>query len=115
MKFKLASWTSGFKSGFFKHCTALDFFKHARILNQVNTNNLVLTPKTQFPKEAYDFGFTPCSNVIYICISELLCNWPSWEGEKIQCTFDPARELVHNVMLYKEIRRGDYRKNGAPS
>jgi len=96
----------------------LEFFKTGKTLKQVGHTNLVLIPKIQCLKEAGDFRPIACCNVVYKCISKLICNrlrelLPHLVDGS-QCAFILGREIMHNVMLCQELTCGYIRKTISP-
>ena len=92
----------------------MEFFKTGKILKQIGHTYLVLIPKIQCPKEASDFRSIACYNVVYKCISKLICNrlrevLPHLVDGS-QCAFILGREMVHNVILCQQLTRGYTRK-----
>lgn len=51
-----------------------DFFSTGKLLKQVNATVITIIPQVQSPMSAGQFRPIACCNVIYQCISKLLCN-----------------------------------------
>ena len=73
----------GYSSGFFKStwpttgplvCSAIRrFFQTSEMTKSISETKLVLLPKVPHPQLASDFHPISCYNVLYKCISKLLC------------------------------------------
>ncbi|KAL9232820.1 hypothetical protein vseg_007885 [Gypsophila vaccaria] len=61
------------------------FFQNGKLLQQVNNTSLVLVPKLESPMDVKDFRPIACCNVIYKCISKLMCNKLSGVLSRIIC------------------------------
>ena len=74
----------GFGSSFYKdawsvvgeECTAtiLDFFQSRKLLKEINHTILALIPKVKCPGYVPKFRPIACCNIIYKCITKLLCS-----------------------------------------
>ena len=74
----------GFGSQFFKDCwqivgsdiidAVVDFFHTGRLLKEVNSASITLIPKISCPSHVGEYRPISCCNVIYKCITKVLCN-----------------------------------------
>ena len=80
---------------------------------------LVLLPKVLNPEKPTDFRPISCCNVIYKCITKLLCNRLKEVLPYIidtgQGAFVKGIELLFNVLLCQDIVRGYHIKHTPPS
>ncbi|VFQ97960.1 unnamed protein product [Cuscuta campestris] len=118
----------GFNSGFFKKKwntvgvittrVVLDFFKDGATLKQINATCLTLIPKVENPSKPTDYRPISCFNTVYKVISKLLCFRLKAVLPHIvdlnQAAFIKGRELLHNILLCKEIAKGYKRKGISP-
>uniref|UniRef100_A0A803MS24 Reverse transcriptase domain-containing protein n=1 Tax=Chenopodium quinoa TaxID=63459 RepID=A0A803MS24_CHEQI len=109
----------GFGSSFYKEswgivgeevCDAvLDFLEHKKLLREINATSLTLVPKTKSPGSVTEFGPIACCNVIYKCISKVLCErlkkvLPAVIAEN-QSAFVHSRFIIHNIMVCQDLVR----------
>jgi len=85
---------------------------------EISATKLILIPKIQNPQFANEFRPITCCNIIYKCITKLL-------GQRIKeilpmiihpsyGAFVKGRELLHNVLVCKDLARGYQRKHISP-
>jgi len=84
----------------------------------LSTAKLILIPKTSSPQTAADFRPISCCNVVYKCISKLLCSrlksiLPDIISHS-QSAFIQQRELSYNIMICQDVMRGYHRKHLSP-
>ncbi|KAJ8445791.1 hypothetical protein Cgig2_027872 [Carnegiea gigantea] len=118
----------GFNSGFFKSswntsgplviAAVQEFFKTEKMPRYLSNTKLILIPKTASPQTATDFRPISCCNVVYKCISKLLCSrlkniLPGIISQS-QSAFIKQREILYNIMICQDIVRGYHRKHTTP-
>jgi len=84
----------------------------------ISATKLIVLPKVAYPQTASDFRPISCCNVVYKCISKLLCFrlkeiLPSLIDQS-QAAFIPSRKLLYNVFVCQDIARGYERKHISP-
>ena len=118
----------GYSSGFFKStwcttgpmvCSAIRrFFQTGEMLRSISDTRLVLLPKVPHPLHASDFRPISCCNVLYKCISKLLCQRIKDILPHIinpcQGAFILGREILYNMLICQDLMRGYERKNISP-
>lgn len=118
----------GFTSGFFRDTWAIihkevcyaikDFFRHGKILREINNTMIILVPKIPCPKVVADYRPIACCNVIYKAITKILTLRMQSVMESL---IDPAhgafvkgRSIVDNVLVCQGLVRGYSRSDGIP-
>lgn len=119
----------GYNSGFFKApwhkigpmiCSVVqDFFSVGVMPGYVSGTKLIVLLKVNNPQATIEFRPISCCNVIYECISKLLCQrikevLPSLIDQS-QGAFVKDRELLNNVLICEDIVRGYKGKHISPS
>ena len=115
----------GFGSHFYKDCwhigcpdvitAVVDFFQNGRLLNEVNSTSITLIPKVLCPSHVGDYRPISCCNIIYKCITKVLCNrlrmvLPDIIMEN-QGAFVHSRYIMHNIMICQDLVKHYGRKN----
>ncbi|XP_074321473.1 uncharacterized protein LOC141658148 [Silene latifolia] len=109
----------GYNSAFYKAslgvigeevCEAvLNVIQFGKILKQLNTTILTLVPKCQMPTSVTRFRPIACCNVLYKCISKLLCTrLASMLPDLIslnQGGFIKGRSIIENILVYQDLVR----------
>jgi len=95
-----------------------EFFSKGFLPKFFGHTNLILLPKTANPQKAQDFRPISCCNVLYKCITKLLCNrlkevLPSLIDAG-QGAFVKGRELLFNVLLCQDLASGYNRQHTPP-
>ncbi|KAJ8433476.1 hypothetical protein Cgig2_020648 [Carnegiea gigantea] len=118
----------GYSSGFFEStweqtgplvCFVVqEFFKTTTMPKEISETKLILIPKVQNPQHATEFRPISCYNVIYKCITKLLCQrikeiLPTTIHPN-QGTFVKGRELLYNVLICQDLARGYKRQRISP-
>ncbi|KAJ8419229.1 hypothetical protein Cgig2_022103 [Carnegiea gigantea] len=118
----------GFSSGFFKTtwskigpmiCSAIQsFFLIGSLPRFISEAKLIILPKVDHPQSATEFRPISYCNVLYKCISKLLCQRIKTVLSHIihqsQGAFVRGRELLYNVLICHDIVRGYQRKHISP-
>jgi len=86
------------------------YFTTGQMPKFISATKLVVLSKVNHPQTASDFRTISCCNVIYKCISKLLCQrikevLPSLIN-KCQGAFVKEREILYNVRICQDIARG---------
>ncbi|XP_019257817.1 PREDICTED: uncharacterized protein LOC109236042 [Nicotiana attenuata] len=114
----------GYGNGFYKACWLVigeevtkavsEFIDNGQILTQINSTSIALIPKVKNPLQASQFRPISCCNVIYKCISMIICTRlrkaiPMIVADN-QATFIEGRSLIHNVLICHDLLRHYNRK-----
>ncbi|XP_074319911.1 uncharacterized protein LOC141656761 [Silene latifolia] len=114
-----AAGPDGYSSAFFKDawdmvgdsvCSAIqDFFQSRKLLKQLNHTLITLVPKCALPQNVTQFRPISCYNVLYKCISKLLCSRLSEVLPDVisdtQGGFIKGRSIVENILICQDIMR----------
>ncbi|XP_074265375.1 uncharacterized protein LOC141587805 [Silene latifolia] len=112
-----AAGPDGYFSAFFKDawdvvgaivCLAIkDFFQTGKLLKQLNHTLISLIPKCAMPQNVTQFRPISCCNVVYKCISKLLCNRLSGVLPELisdsQRGFVKGGSIVENILICQNI------------
>ena len=92
-----------------------DLFKKGTMSKQWDATKLVLLPKVLSPSTPVDFRPISFCNMIYKCISKLLCSRLKQVLPQVidqsQGAFIKGRQLIYNVLLCQELAKGYSRKH----
>ena len=96
-----------------------DFFANGTLLKSWNTIAITLIPKVATLNTPGDYRPISCCNVIYKCISKLICRklrhvLPSIISP-MQGAFIEGKSILHNIFLYQDIVKHNGWKNCSPS
>lgn len=101
----------GYGSGFCKEAwgivgrdiALLELFQNGKLLRQVDATNIALIPMVDSPEQASQFRPIACSNVLYKCISKMICtrlkNVVSLLVADNQAAFVQGRSMTHNILI----------------
>ena len=118
----------GYNSGFYKACwkdigpsicsAIKEFFFREYLPSFYGQTKLVLLPKVPNPERANDFRPISYCNVVYKCITKLICarlkEVLPHLIDAVQGPFINGRELLFNVLLCQDLARGYQRKHTPP-
>lgn len=98
-------------------CAMKKFFSSGNLLKEMNNTMIALIPKVKYPGNVTKFRPIACSNVLYKCITKVICaimrNFlPEIIADK-QRAFIQERFIAHNVLICQDIVRGYSRKNAS--
>nr|XP_016433942.1 PREDICTED: uncharacterized protein LOC107760411 [Nicotiana tabacum] len=92
----------------------LEFFHNGKMIRQINATNIALIPKSDHPKSASQYRPIACCNVLYKCISKILCRRLKEAMSHIvtdnQSTFVQGRSMIHNILICHDLLRHYNRK-----
>ena len=118
----------GFNSGFYKVAWDIvgldfvdavqDFFANGTLLHSWNTTAITLIPNVTTLNTPGDYRPISCCNVVYKCISKLICRkFRLVLGSIIspnQGAFVEGRSILHSILLCQDIVKHYGRKNCSP-
>ena len=118
----------GFNSGFFQSCwddigplvcnAIQEFFERGLLPSFYGKTKIILLPKVPNPVKPSDFRPISCCNIIYKCITKLLCTRLKEVLPHLidagQGAFVKGRELLFNVLICQDIVRGYQRLHTPP-
>lgn len=95
-----------------------DFFLNGKLLKETNNTLITLIPKVKCPNNVSEFRPITCCNVVYKCITKVICAkmrdiLPVIIVEN-QGAFIHDRLIAHNVMVCQDVVKGYGRKNSSP-
>ncbi|XP_019253832.1 PREDICTED: uncharacterized protein LOC109232518 [Nicotiana attenuata] len=92
----------------------LEFFSNGKLLKQLNATMISLIPKVTAAQKAEQFRPISCCDVIYKCISKMICTRLRKAVlhivEENQAAFVEGRSLVHNVLIFHDLLKHYNRK-----
>ncbi|XP_019264059.1 PREDICTED: uncharacterized protein LOC109241742 [Nicotiana attenuata] len=115
---------NGYRSGFYKAAwsvigedvtkAVLEFLENGELLSQINSTSIALIPKVKNPLQSSQFRPIACCNVIYKCISKIICTRlrkaiPMIVADN-QAAFIEGRSLIHNMLICHDLLRHYNRK-----
>lgn len=85
----------------------LNFLQTGKLLKEIDSTSITLVPKTKSPLNVTEFRPIACCNVLYKCISKVLCDrlkqvLPHLIAEN-QSAFVHSRYIVHNIMVCQDL------------
>ncbi|KAF5815287.1 putative RNA-directed DNA polymerase [Helianthus annuus] len=96
----------------------LEFFCNGKLLKEINATIISVVPKVKVPNKVNQFRPIACCNVIYKCISKVLCNRLKNVLGKLVCNnqsaFVPGRLISDNILLSQELVKGYEWAKGCP-
>lgn len=115
----------GFNSGFYKAAwpvvgkdvtdTIRNFFAAGALPNLWKVTTITLIPKIKCPNIPKDYKAFSCCNVVYKCISKLICSKLKLMLNDIisqnQNAFVEERSILHNILLCQDVVKHYGRKN----
>ncbi|XP_074266664.1 uncharacterized protein LOC141589943 [Silene latifolia] len=118
----------GYSSSFFKDAfdiigddvmgAVLEFFSHDQLLQQINSTMITLVPKKELPISVMDFRPIACCNVVYKCISKIICGRLNDVLADIislnQSAFLKNRDIVDNILICQDLVRLYKRRTCSP-
>ncbi|XP_074305592.1 uncharacterized protein LOC141640811 [Silene latifolia] len=119
---------NGYSSQFFKTswdivggdvCAAVhEFFRNGKLLKQLNATNVTLIPKVPNPTTVMQFRPIACCNVVYKCISKLLCARLVLVLPHLisvtQGGFIQGRSIMENILICQDLVKLYGRKSASP-
>ncbi|XP_056688116.1 uncharacterized protein [Spinacia oleracea] len=95
----------------------LDFRNTGKLLKEINTTSVTLIPKGKCPESVQEYMPISCCNVVYKCISKVLCYrlrsiLPDVIAQN-QGAFVHNRFIAHNIMVFQDLAKGYERKNNS--
>ena len=94
-----------------------DFLISGHMPTNINVTKLVMLPKGNHPTNEYDFRPISCGNVIYKCISKLLCRLKELLPSLVhpsQYAFVKGRKILYNVLMCYDLTQGYLKKKVSP-
>lgn len=87
----------------------LQFFTNGKFLKQLNVTLITVIPKVDVAQNASQFRLIACCNVLYKCISKMICTRLKKVVSIVvadnQAAFVEGRPLVHNVLICHDLLR----------